>query len=213
VTDYRADLPPIPTRMLRLPVVRGYPVPWFVDKVNGLYDFRIADSRKRGLAVRDRLCWQCGQRLGRYLAFVIGPMCAINRISSEPPSHRACAEFAVKACPFLTQREDSYREAGLPAGVVSPPGHAIFRQPGVALIWITETYKLIAVDGDYLIRFGEPTETLWFREGRPATRAEVLTSIDSGCPTLQNAAIAEGRAAVARFERDKAAALQFLPAA
>ena len=34
----------------------------------------------------------------------------MNRTSAEPPSHRDCAEFAVKACPFLTQRELTRRK-------------------------------------------------------------------------------------------------------
>lgn len=31
------------------------------------------------------------------MTFVVGPMCELNRISGEPPSHRECAEFSA-AC-------------------------------------------------------------------------------------------------------------------
>jgi hypothetical protein len=36
-----------------------------------------------------------------------------------------------------------------------------------------------------LFRIGEPTSVAWYAEGRPATRKEVLVSIDSGLPLLQ----------------------------
>ena len=106
MTEYRQDLPqPIPDRILRLPVERGYPVPFFVDRVDGHYDFRVADARKLKLCVMKKLCWICGEPLGRNLTFAIGPMCAINRISAEPPSHRECAEWSARACPFLIFKE------------------------------------------------------------------------------------------------------------
>jgi len=214
MSEYRSELPEVPQRMRRLPIARGYPVPWFVMKVNGEFDFRVQDHRKRILAVNNHLCWLCGQRLGQHLAFVIGPMCAINRVSGEPPSHRECAEFAVKGCPFLTQRETGYREAGLPEGVVMSDLN-IVRQPGVALIWVTRSYKIVRVDGEtgYVCRMGDPDAVLWFREGRAATRAEVMDSLDSGCPRLRKMAEDEGPRAVEHYERSKEIAMQLLPAA
>src|SRR5215510_204714 len=111
--ELRANLPPLPRRMQSLPVSdRGFPVPWFVPWVNGQPEFRAMDGRKFELAVGKKLCWVCGQPLGTRFAFVVGPMCGINRISSEPPSHRECAEFSAMGCPFLSmpkmvRRDDS----------------------------------------------------------------------------------------------------------
>src|SRR5690242_16765548 len=113
-TAYRPDLPPVPWRLKSRPIHRGYPVPWFVADVDGVPDFRIVDARKFKPALEQRLCWLCGKPLGAYLAFPIGPMCAVNRVNSEPPSHRECAQWALQACPFLTQKEAGYRSAGLP---------------------------------------------------------------------------------------------------
>ena len=59
-------------------------------------------------------CWLCGQTLGKHMTFPIGPMCAITRTTAEPPSHLACAEYAVKACPFLSQPRMRRNERDLP---------------------------------------------------------------------------------------------------
>lgn len=209
---YRTNLPPIPFRMRRLPIERGYPVPWFVMKVNGRYDFRVADNSKLRAAVKERRCWVCGQQLGVYLAFTIGPMCAINRTIAEPPSHRECAEFSVVACPFLNQRESARRSNDLPENRIAPAGHAIMRQPGVALLWITKSYQPFrAPGGGVLFEIGDPVETHWYREGRLATREEVLTSIDSGYPILLSAAEEEGERAVKSLEHACEQAMALIP--
>jgi hypothetical protein len=94
---------PLPDRMRHLPVSSdGYPCPRFISWINGKPDFRSIEPDKLGKAVRLNLCWLCGQALGSRLAMVVGPMCIINRVSSEPPCHRECAEYAVVACPFLS---------------------------------------------------------------------------------------------------------------
>src|SRR5262245_13722710 len=104
MTSLRPDLPPLPDYMKSLKLDhRGYPVPWFVDWINGKPDFRVVRPDGPGIAHRKHLCWVCGKsRHTRLAAFVIGPMCAVNRISAEPPSHLECATFAATACPFLT---------------------------------------------------------------------------------------------------------------
>jgi len=48
------------------------------------------------VCVRHKRCWLCGQPLGKFMCFVVGPMCAINKTSAEPPSHRDCALYAVQ---------------------------------------------------------------------------------------------------------------------
>src|SRR5262245_17055942 len=110
----RPDLEKIaPARVKRLPVdeSRGFPTPWFVVWVDpdgqrcepgeGKPEFRLADAAKYSKAIRESLCWVCGDKLGRRVYFVIGPMCTINRRSSDPPCHRDCAVFSAQACPFL----------------------------------------------------------------------------------------------------------------
>lgn len=210
--EYREGLPPIPARLRYLPVERGFPVPWFVAKVDGKFDFRISDAGKWKRAVDLHLCWICGEKLGRNLAFTIGPMCALNRTISEPPAHRECAEFSIKACPFLNQTEARRRTNDLPEEVREPAGIGLKRQPGAVCLWMTDSYKLFKAPGGsgYLFHIGPPEEAQWYAEGRLATRAEVLASIDSGLPLLRE--IDSSPAATAELDLRYAEVLKLLPA-
>ncbi|MDX3026767.1 hypothetical protein [Streptomyces scabiei] len=214
-------LPTPPPRIARLPRNQaGYPIPWFVDYVDGEPDFRIADTRKQQGASVFRCCWLCGHALRNNVlgpaatqyAYVIGPMCAVNRVSSEPPAHRDCAVYAVTACPFLTTPGMRRRAIeGIP-DTVKPDGVMIERNPGVALVWVTNTWRMIP--GHALFDVDEPAEALWFAEGRPATHAEVLAAIDSGMPVLREAAEQDNdpEAALAYLDQQYARALELLPA-
>jgi hypothetical protein len=219
---YRDDLPPLPARLRGRPIERGYPVPWFVANVDGRYDFRVIGRGKIKQAVTEKLCWICGQTMiGHYLTFPIGPMCAINRISSEPPSHWECAEWSARACPFLTQQEVKYNAANLPAGINAAAGCGVQRQPGVILLWETTRYDKLKITEEmvkrgaepgFLFVIGNPLRTAWMREGRPATRIECLTSIESGYPILLEAAFNDGPEAIQQLEDGKRAAFKLLPA-
>lgn len=194
-----------PARMARLPKDpnRPYLVPWFVAWIDGKPDFRVIRSNGIRDAVVNKTCWLCGGPLGRYMAFVIGPMCAVNCISSEPPAHRDCAVYAARTCPFLTRPTMRRRPVDEEVGTVNPAGIAILRNPGVALVWVTRSYQVVRdPEGDgVLFNVGVPTETLWYAEGRDATRDEVLASLESGMPTLMELAEADGPDAVDRLNR------------
>ncbi len=208
---YRQDIPLIPKRLLSLPVERGYPVPWFVAEVDGHYDFRCIDYRKLEPAFKKKLCWICGQKLGAYLAFGIGPMSCINRTIAEPPSHRECMEWAMRVCPFLIQRQEDRRETHLPEGIKEQAGIAIKRNPGVIALWITKFYQPFKAPGGILFKIGDPLEVCWFREGRLASRSECLESIETGYPALLELAQMDGVAAVRELENRKVEALKLLP--
>ena len=199
------EFTPKPERIQRLPVdERGYPVPWFVDWLpDGKPEFRAMDPSKWRRAIREKLCWVCGQALGVNLVFVAGCMCGINRTSSEPPSHYDCALWSAMNCPFLSnpemvRREDEtinnerLREAA--------SGFAIARNPGVAMLWVTKQYEVFPDGrGGRLLQMGEPRRVEWWKEGRRATRTEVLASIEAGLPNLE---------ALARQEKGGLEALQ-----
>lgn len=183
--------------MRKLPVDdRGYPVPWFVSWIDGKPEFRAADREKLHRATKFHMCWVCGEPVGRYSTFVIGPMCGINRVSSEPPCHRDCAEFSAIACPFLTRPKARRRDAGLDQFEWQhAAGDPILRNPGVALIWITRKWRTFKAPGGFLFEIGDPEEILWFCEGRVATNTEIDESIRTGLPLLQESAREEGTAA------------------
>lgn len=181
----------VPPSIARLPVHRGFPVPWFVKWEDEEPDFRILDNEKLARALKRRLCWVCGGMiLERNAAYVAGPMCAINRTSSEPPSHVRCAVYAAKACPFLSRPRMRRREAGLPPEAEVPAGVGIMRNPGVAMVWVIEGSVRLKGDGrgNHLCHLHDPVRVEWYAEGRVATRAEVEASIESGLPLLLEAA-------------------------
>lgn len=213
MNQVRSDLPPLPDRCKALPVdPRGYPIPWFVYmNEDGTPEFRIADNKKRGLAVRERRCWVCGGKMGRYLAFVIGPMCSVNRATAEPPCHRECAIWSAIACPFLSRPHMRRREDSLPEEM-TVPGEMITRNPGATCIWITTSYSIMRVSNGDLFEIGDPTETLWYAEGRTATRDEVLRSIDTGLPALREVEAKNGPDAMRDLDVKLERAQQYLPA-
>lgn len=208
----------MPAQIGRLPRNKAkYPVPWFVAFLDGVPDFRVIRPAGIQQALAQKLCWVCGLPFQRQedRAFVIGPMCAVNRVSAEPPSHRDCAVYSATHCPFLTTPNMTRRERRMPEGAANPAGTMIRRNPGVALVWMTG-YKSWSVfddgDGGTLFNIGEPKAALWFAHGREAARAEVLASIDSGLPILREMAEEESPDAVAELERMHERALELVPA-
>jgi hypothetical protein len=185
---------PMPDKIKRLPISKeGYPTPWFAATIGGERDFRVADTEKFYAAVKRSLCWVCGQQLGQYKVFVLGPMCVVNRNTAEPPCHLECAEYSAKACPFLTRPRMRRNAADLPEGAKwSESG--IRRNPGAVALWSTKTFKTYRnhVDGGTLFEIGDPEKILWFAEGRKATRAEVDESVRTGLPFLEEMAKKEG---------------------
>lgn len=203
----------VPERMQRLPrdPRRGIPVPWFVAWIDGQPDYRVIGPGKLALGIRFGHCWLCGYPIGRNGSFVIGPMCSVTRTNSEPPSHRDCAIYAAVTCPFLTRPAMRRREKGLPEDAVEPAGVGLRRNPGVVAVWSTRKWSLFSdCRGGTLVKMGDPTEVLWYAEGRAATRAEVEASIESGLPLLE--ADKEGPAAAAELGRLVDVARRYLPA-
>jgi hypothetical protein len=212
-TTLRPELPPLTRRLERLPVDRGYPVPWFVawldekdgtptERGVGTPDFRVIFPNAVVEAHRYQLCWLCGDRLGAHKSFVVGPMCAVTRASAEPPMHTDCAIWSVRGCPFLTRPHMSRREGGLPEGTKEPGGVMLRRNPGVSLVWTAKAYKLVRDPaGGIIFRMGDPVEYGFFAEGRAATRDEIDESFASGLPSLEEIAERQGPRAVRQLHQ------------
>jgi hypothetical protein len=221
----------IPTRMRRLPIApNGFLVPFFVAWLQngkempagqGEPDFRVIggivtpDGKRLESKVsychRLHRCWLCGEPLGRYSTFTIGPMCVVNRVSSEPPSHQDCARFAAEACPFLTKPRMKRNEKDLPAETGTTAGIPIDRNPGVMCVWTTERYKIFKPhSGGVLFDVGEPYRIEFYCEGRAATRAELMESITTGLPLLTEIAAKEG--ALSDLEKMRLRAMRLIDA-
>lgn len=183
----REDVP-MPPRIATLPRdARGYPVPWFVEWRDGVPLFPVLDPRKWSRAVRHHLCWVCGQPLGRMMVFPIGPMCAINRITSEPGCHRDCAIYSVKVCPFLVNPNmrrvpfDKYRGD---QQVIAPPGIHSEGNPRMTALWSTTDFGVLRLPNGPIIELGEPTAVSWWTRGAPATAQQAAAAFVEGAARL-----------------------------
>jgi len=217
------DLPPLPDRIARLRRdKRGFPIPWFVQwmkegqaaregEEGAEPDFRVIDTERMQRCFSQNRCWCCGDILGRHRVFVIGPMCVINRVTMEPPNHRDCAEFAAKACPFLIRPRMRRNDKDLPRHAPMP-GIAIDRNPGCMALYETSRYRRFHTPTGALIRLDPPDQIDWWAEGKTATRAQVLESIESGYPLLMGIARHEGDASVKELVRQREIAMTLVPA-
>jgi hypothetical protein len=218
---------PVPDRLADAPRDhRGFIVPFFVAWLDngrqvrrgeGLPDFRVVDSSAMAACTRHHLCWLCGKPLGRHRAFVLGPMCAITRVNSEPPSHRSCAEYAMRVCPFLSR--PAMRRNPSPfkvEGTVPAPGEHNERNPGLMALWITNGARMFWADEGrpgLLFEVNEPSEVTWWREGRAATREEVERGLAEGMSILEVEAASRGPAAVRDLDRLSRRVVPFIPGA
>ncbi len=202
----------VPGRMKHLPVAEnGFVVPWFVHwEDEDTPEFRIIGDKKLWKAARKKLCWVCGKTMNTPInSFVIGPMCAVNHVSSEPPSHRECAEYSAQMCPFLVNPKKRRREHGIEEKPVA--GIMIERNPGVALVYSSRTWHSFRAPNGILFDIGQPVRVSWWAEGRAATRDEVMTSIETGLPTVYEMAVKDGPQAVALLSQQVRRALPLLP--
>ncbi len=154
----KTDMEALPARMRDLPVdpERQLVVPWFVAWLDGKPEFRAMDGVKWIRAIREHLCWVCGERLGVWQIFVMGPMCGITRTTPEPPCHQECARWSARHLPEAM---------------------------GVTLLWTTRRFEILEDGaGKPLIHIGDAESVEWWAEGRQSTREEVDHAVDTGMP-------------------------------
>lgn len=164
----RQGLPELPVRM------RGRP-----DGTRR----RLPDLGMNLVCARQNRCRLCGGRLGRYKAFVLQPIGAVNRVSPTAPAHIECAKY-------VAQIECS---------------------PGVSLVWTTRDASMICSRDKLHFQLGEPEQTFWYAESRCASRDEVRASLEEALPELYRLAHAEGEAAVLKLDTMVARAVRYLP--
>ena len=166
---------PLPARMGHLPVDRrGYPVPFFVKRVAGAEpDFRIIDEEAAGRALRAHLCWVCGGRAGRHLAFVGGPRSEASGLYADLPSHLDCARFSAQACPFLSNPSARMRDGGLPEDVGLLPAQS-GENPRVVAVVVTREFRYDPALGAF--RIGPKEAVEWYAAGRAATSEDIAAA-------------------------------------
>jgi hypothetical protein len=178
---------PLPPGIARLPVSKGYPVPFFSAWVGGVPEFRAADPDKVWLCLAARRCWVCGGPLSAGpRVFLGGPLMGLNRVSGEPPSHPDCAEWSARNCPFLTRPRMERRDDWLKAEGVAP-GELLDHNPGLTLLWQVrgEGFEPVRTRTGYVFRLDGPEALGWWAEGRPAPLALVLARVAELMPVYE----------------------------
>lgn len=211
--ELRESLKPLPKEMVGRPIDhRGYPVPWFVTEKDALgrWDFVHLNPNRIGEAIRFNKCFVSGEKLGKYRCFIVGPMCTINRISSNGPIKPSLAEWVVRSCPFLAN--PSAKRPGKTEEFTENVGGGMMatRNPGVSIEWVTDNSSYDSYKRLFFL--GEPTKIRWWREGRLATLAEAREAFDSGVELLGKIAKEDGEKSMALFNRMVSIAREFLPA-
>lgn len=169
-----------PERIARLPRDdRDRPVPWFLMRFDDAHvDYRFVDGAKIGQAVDEGRCWVCGERFqrgngARCRTFIVGPTAVFNRTTGEPPMHRDCALYALRACPFLANPNKARRTSNVPEDAYMP-GEPILDNPGVAVAWMCRRFDVDELgDGHVLFRLPYPSGLYVYAEGLPALRTQL----------------------------------------
>lgn len=92
-------------------------------------------------------------------------------------------------------------------------GIGIQRNPGVTMLWTStySTFRPYHGGSGILFAFEEPTAVEWWARGSPATRVEVVESVDSGFPLLLEQAQLQGVEAIKALIAMRADFARFLP--
>jgi hypothetical protein len=161
-----ADPPPINPRLAARPTDprRRLPIP-YVQLVNpgGTANFAAIDGPKALRAASTRDCGLCGQRMGRWVAFLGGPRNLEHGGYLDPPMHVSCAEDATRLCPHLARQKVPRRPDGGDPTIITPPGF-VEAKPDRWAMWITDSYtwRINAGTGTYVFLPGPPRQIRWW---------------------------------------------------
>jgi hypothetical protein len=108
----------IPDFLSHLKTYKGYPVPFTQLWIDGQPDFRTVDPARTMQCVHEKPCAICGRRLGEKSCFIGGPLSKTNRLFTDPPMHKQCAEFASHSCPFVSGKTLEYSDRPLSPAIV-----------------------------------------------------------------------------------------------
>lgn len=190
MTLLKVGLPEIPLRMRALTRdVDGKPIPFLLNKISGEPESKFADNARVAAVHANRNCWICGNKLGKYSAFIGNPLISVTRVSQALPAHSDCAKYAAMI------------------GLMQPADMK------VALVWVCREYRVQrTTSGAQLFLLGEPEQTFWFTDARTSTYEEVQAAMRPGLDSLYAIAHESGEAAVLGLDLQAARATKLFPA-
>lgn len=164
-----------------------------------------------------RRCFTCGHPLGAFSALTLTPAALITRATTEPPSHRKCAEYDVMG--WMSVNHPAMHRQGFtvvePDDETAPDDEAgpVMPQPGEGVVALFMTQEWSRQRGRDMYSFRAEFAVTWWTHGRPATYPEALAGLVSGLEILRAKADKDGDPARAhelltkQYER----ALELLP--
>jgi hypothetical protein len=87
---------------------RGFVIPASVEDGTTSPDFRVVKPENALRLTLGELCWLCGGQRDYWMTFIGGPISMSNRCFNDGWMHEACAEYALKVCPFLASPRGHY---------------------------------------------------------------------------------------------------------
>lgn len=152
----------IPQRMRSLPRnAAGSPIPWCAS---------VSD------AVNRHLCWICGEKLGRYAAFLLDVRTCITQLPTTPPSHAECALFVAQ------DNDSDYHNT----------------HDGLLIVWITTAYLPRRDDkGGTNFLITGPENVFWFFAARPARQCIAIEALEREFRALHALSASESPRALA----------------
>jgi len=161
---------PMPPRLAARPRDRrGYPIPYSVlITPNGEPDFRVTDLTRLQKITAHYQCGLCGHQMGRYLAFIGGPLSHLNRMFTDPPMHAECALYALQVCPYLAMPNMHHaRNPHTHDGVVMATVQEVSTdRPAAFCLATTRHFVLRALTSGTPVFHADPwVQTRWFRDG------------------------------------------------
>jgi hypothetical protein len=146
----------IPEFLSHLKTHQGLPVPFMQAVFDGVPDFRAVDPKKVFQCVQEKLCAICGRRLGEKACFIGGPLSKANRLFTDPPMHKQCAEFASQNCPFVSGKKLDYSDRPVNPAMVKVQEMVSTEPPATMYLltaW-TEKTQLVRHNGNVFIQAG-----------------------------------------------------------
>ena len=104
-------MPEIPARMKKFPLWKNrFPIFYTVMTMeDGTPNFRVVSRKRQVEASEKNLCHLCGERLEGVVYFIGSKEDLAEHYSGDGPMHLDCAEYAAKACPWLSNPDGVLR--------------------------------------------------------------------------------------------------------